>query len=563
MKAMSKKLGNQDLLTSSSSGLVDSMLPSKLSESHISALNEIYNSKPYPTDENIQQISRSLRLERERVIQWFRKRRTEKQTEKPKHVNNKRSESKSRLNPSDDKVSNSNKKSSEHGGDKLARKRKAEGVQKAPPKKSAECGENESESIFDDSDEDPHYVLQDSDVSDSEFMPKKKVRKLNKRSLLKFLNESRPKPTIKKISLNKAFLSGAEAHIPSERDGGQAPVIAGLWNQDLTFIGSRTEPSLGPRFLGEKLAVRKCKPGLASIPSQPRHEQSGLSAVSCSAQDQMNENLAVKSLNPDASTITIECPLCHLSFPSKDELDHHVKQHGENMLECPICNMMFESKDQVRFDSHVESHQTGVMPDIPVVYSCLKCKKTFKKYKWCENHKVKCGSVYVVCNMCNKRFKSVRYLKVHIKTIHVKPKIQCDKAGCDMKFLTESKLRAHIKSHDKVECESCGKTFKSKNVLKCHKNKHHGQKQTVERIWKCSLCPHSVKSERGLRYHKDLVHNVQEELVEQLNIVEEHIEADSDGNREGNINVPGEEEDMVEIDQRNVIEDIVVEHIVL
>ena len=543
------------------------MLPSKLSESHISALNEIYNSKPYPTDENIQQISRSLRLERERVIQWFRKRRTEKQTEKTKHVNNKRSESKSLLNTSDDKVSNSNKKSAEHGGDKLSRKRKAEGVQKAAPKKSAECGENESESNLDDSDEDPHYVLEDCDVSDSEqeFMPRKKVRKLNKRSLLKVLNESRPKPTIKKISLNKAFLPGAGALIPSERNEGQAPVIAGLWNQDLKFIGSRSQPSLGARFLGEKLAVKKCKPGLASIPSQPRHEQSGLSAVSCSAQDQMNKNLAVKSLNPDPSTITIECPLCHLSFPSthKDELNHHVKQHGENMLECPICNLMFESKDQVRFDSHVESHQTGVQQDIPVVYSSLKCKKTFMKYKWCENHKVKCGSVHVVCNMCNKRFKSVRYLKVHIKTIHVKPKIQCDKADCDMKFLTESKLRAHIKSHDKVECEICGKTFKSKNVLKCHKFKHHSQKQTVERIWKCSLCPHSVKSERGLRYHKDLVHKVHEELEEQLNIVEEQIEADSDGNREGDINVSGEEEDTVEIDQRNVIEDIVVENIVL
>ena len=59
------------------------------------------------------------------------------------------------------------------------------------------------------------------------------------------------------------------------------------------------------------------------------------------------------------------------------------------------------------------------------------------------------------------------------------------------------------------------------------------------------------------------MHKVHEELEEQLNIVEEQIEADSDGNREGNINVSGEEEDTVEIDQRNVIEDIVVENIVL
>ena len=128
-----------------------------------------------------------------------------------------------------------------------------------------------------------------------------------------------------------------------------------------------------------------------------------------------------------------------------------------------------------------------------------------------------------------------------------------------MKFLTESKLRAHIKSHDKVECQLCGKAFKSKTVLKCHKFKHHNEKQTVKRIWKCALCPYSVTTDRGLRYHKALVHKEHEE---QINLVEEQLE-DSEGSSEANIDVCDEAEEMVQIDQSNVIEDIVVENIVL
>jgi len=85
MKSKNKNSANRDLGTkqdkpSSTSGLVDPHLSSNLPEQHISALNEIFKSKPYPTAENFKQISDRLGLERQLVIQWFRKRRAEKTT---------------------------------------------------------------------------------------------------------------------------------------------------------------------------------------------------------------------------------------------------------------------------------------------------------------------------------------------------------------------------------------------------------------------------------------------------------------------------------------------------
>ena len=92
MKSKRENSGNQDLTTkqdetsSTSAGLVDPHFPPSLSEQHISALNEIFNSKPYPTAENFKQISDRLGSERQLVIQWFRKRRAENHAENTTQV---------------------------------------------------------------------------------------------------------------------------------------------------------------------------------------------------------------------------------------------------------------------------------------------------------------------------------------------------------------------------------------------------------------------------------------------------------------------------------------------
>jgi len=99
LKTGSQNSGTQGLMTKqdqTNSGLVDLHLPPKLSDQHISALKEIFKSKPYPTAENFRQISDRLGLERQVVIQWFRKRRSENHAGNTHQVE-KRAETKSPL----------------------------------------------------------------------------------------------------------------------------------------------------------------------------------------------------------------------------------------------------------------------------------------------------------------------------------------------------------------------------------------------------------------------------------------------------------------------------------
>ena len=53
-------------------------------------------------------------------------------------------------------------------------------------------------------------------------------------------------------------------------------------------------------------------------------------------------------------------------------------------------------------------------------------------------------------------------------------------------------------------CSSCRKTFKNAKTLKSHKYKVHTKKNIGDdngNLVKCPLCPHTVKSKRGMRYH--------------------------------------------------------------
>jgi len=72
----------------SSSGLADPHAPSTLSQQHISTLNDIFKSKPYPSSENFKQIADRLGIEKQLIVNWFRKRRIEKQTEIENEVKN-------------------------------------------------------------------------------------------------------------------------------------------------------------------------------------------------------------------------------------------------------------------------------------------------------------------------------------------------------------------------------------------------------------------------------------------------------------------------------------------
>ena len=90
LKSRSRNTGGQDSQDSPNHGRAspsptaasfDPHAPSLISQQHITALNEIFRAKPNPTSENFRQIADRLGIERQMIINWFRKKRSEAQGE--------------------------------------------------------------------------------------------------------------------------------------------------------------------------------------------------------------------------------------------------------------------------------------------------------------------------------------------------------------------------------------------------------------------------------------------------------------------------------------------------
>ena len=151
------------------------------------------------------------------------------------------------------------------------------------------------------------------------------------------------------------------------------------------------------------------------------------------------------------------------------------------------------------------------------IRKCKKCDKKFINLKSCMKHEAKCGQIIFKCNTCKTRFKNWRYLKIHFKTLHKEQMFSCDNPGCETKFHTQAKLKSHMKKHQICKCKTCHKSFKNKKVLKSHNyKKHHSKKHPKKKVWTCIVCQHTVKSERGHRYHMQLHKNmpVEDQIVE-------------------------------------------------
>ena len=211
------------------------------------------------------------------------------------------------------------------------------------------------------------------------------------------------------------------------------------------------------------------------------------------------------------------------------------------------------------------SNKVGMSPGSDsssrVTSYCSKCGKIFVNLKSCVKHERKCGSVCFMCNICQGTFKSVRYLKVHIKKIHDKvSEFDCDQ--CDSKFRTLAKLSSHKKDHN-VVCDQCTKPFKNRDSLKSHIRKSH-IKPKGKKTWYCYRCPRTFNSGRGLRYHA-MVHKLDVDGPTGQKVVsEETVIEERDIDTEGDIVITSEAEvlSFVVVEDDKLEEDPLAENII-
>lgn len=224
-------------------------------------------------------------------------------------------------------------------------------------------------------------------------------------------------------------------------------------------------------------------------------------------------NLSVAAKQPQITKLTTnldikgQCKVCGIYFIYENELQLHLSEaHGINTTFdsakyfCNICNIEFSLYEKLN-EHNVLEHCKNIS------YQCNEClnwysdKELLKKHKCLVHTKI---NNELSCDICPKKFQSIRGLTIH-KTLHnikSKEKISCK--ICDRTFSVMSNLTYHMKYHKSDVCYYCNSGFCNLNMMKVHiKENHSGKKPYC-----CSYCHKNFNVRKVLLRHKRIVHGV-------------------------------------------------------
>lgn len=218
-----------------------------------------------------------------------------------------------------------------------------------------------------------------------------------------------------------------------------------------------------------------------------------------------------------------ECDECGKGFKINNALAVHKKIHiGEKPYGCDAdsCGARFVSK--YALNEHVARKHTDVKP-----FECSTCGKCFATEALeaihSKIHQIIDDEDMFICDIagCCARFKKKHGLKSHVLRIHtdIKP-FKCDM--CDVRFASMQFLKIHAKTHTKTinttntaskcqlyECDVCKMQFGAKRSLKQHMSRHDTIVNDTNLI-ECNICDDKFITVHELIEHKKQTHAVSE-----------------------------------------------------
>ncbi|XP_076060894.1 uncharacterized protein LOC143036875 [Oratosquilla oratoria] len=202
------------------------------------------------------------------------------------------------------------------------------------------------------------------------------------------------------------------------------------------------------------------------------------------------------------NVVRYQCNACEKSFLEKHRYDDHMITHSsEKAFACPICEKQFKRMRPLNV------HLLRAHSDQSQKHICSYCKNVFNSVAELERHK----SIHkreCPCQACGHVYSTKAALQNHLAVHHNNgstPLYGCP--VCDLRFAKEYNLKAHIAVHNVeslYDCpyDECSKSFKSESLLKTHLQRRHGQGVSLS----CSSCDKSFFSEYELRRH-EATHN--------------------------------------------------------
>lgn len=188
----------------------------------------------------------------------------------------------------------------------------------------------------------------------------------------------------------------------------------------------------------------------------------------------------------------ILCPICRTSFYDVYIVRRHIFTHAKkSIFNCGFCYQSFRSMRYLRMHLR-KDHNSNTF-----IYECFLCHGEFSCHRLLKQHMDSIHKKRLSCVMCDKRFKSEHAFSIHMNTIHQNVINSKDEYQAFINpRLTDYRRERNISLY---ECYLCRKNFRARRQLRIHLRLH--VQQPILCLICGIMCSNSTSMNRHMKIH--------------------------------------------------------------